>query len=327
MFNHFRRAVAFPIFVAALAVTMLVSTAGAQTGPDLLVKPWDPGQAVYTSTDALVGAAAHTRETSTTIRLSTYHALGRWRVLPDNRATPRLGYDVQYWDIDTADPALPNHLWDANVGFAQPVAEFNGWFAAVTGAIGYAGNSPFSDSNAIYAAANIIVGREFSQDRALLIALNYNGNRTFLPDLPLPGFAYADRANEFLTYVVGVPYSSITFEPTKGFQIQGGFTLVDTLEAKIAYQFTKHFAAFGQYTDQLSPFHIDNTNPLRRLFLHTHGVELGVRWNPSKLIRLSLSGGWGFGREFSRGFDSRNLAPVRHLSDSAFGRLQFELGF
>lgn len=321
---HIRRAAAS---IVVVLFTTFSSVALAQTGPDLLVKPWDPGQAVYTTSDAMLSAAGHTKETSSTIRMSSYHALGRWRVFPDSRATPRLGYDVQYWDVASNDPALPNHLWDASVGFAQPVAEVRGWFAAVTGAIGYAGNTPFSDQHAIYPAANIIVGREFSEDRALLIALNYNGNRTFLPDCPFPGFAYADRANEFLTYVIGVPYSSITFEPTKGFQLQAGYTLISTLEGKLAYQFTRHWAVFGQYTDQLSPFHIDKENKLRRLFYRTHEVEVGIRWNPTKLIRLSVGGGWAFGREFSRGFDSRNLDPVRHLSDSAFARVQFELGF
>lgn len=151
---------------------------------------------------------------------------------------------------------------------------------------------------------------------ALLIALNYDGNRTFFPDTPIPGFAYANRFNDYLTYVVGVPYSSITFEPVKGFQLEAGYTLIDTLEAKLAYQFTKHWAIFGQYTDQLSPFHIDNTNPDRRLFFHTHELEAGMRWNPTQLIRFSVSAGWAFGQEFSTGFDTRSLNPVRHITNA-----------
>jgi hypothetical protein len=310
-----------------LSVFLVSARATAQTGPDLLVKPWDEGQRVQTSTDGLLNAQGHTREGDTGIRLSTYHALGRWRVFPDSRATPRIGYDVQYWDLESTDPALPRNLWDMTVGFAQPVAEMNGWFAAITGAIGYAGNAPFSDSHAVYGAANAIVGREFSKERALLIALNYNGNRTFFPDVPIPGFAYADRANDYFTYVIGLPYSSITYEPVKGFQVEGGYTLIDTLEAKIAYQFTEHWAVFGEYLDQLSPFHIDGTKADRRLFFHTHEAEIGVRYNPTKHIRLSVSGGWSFGQEFSRGFDDRSLEPVRHLSDTPFARLRFELGF
>jgi hypothetical protein len=298
----------------------------AQTGPDLIVLPWEDGQAVQTSTDGLLNAQGHTREGDNDIRVSSYEAMGRWRLLPNNRATPRLGYDIQYWDIETSDPALPRKLWDMSIGFAQPVAEVNGWFAVLTGAVGYAGNSPFSDAHAWYPSANVIVGREFSKDRGLFMALNYNGNRTYLPDVPLPGFAYADRVNEQLTYVLGVPYSRIEYEPLHGFQVEAGYTLIDTLEAKLAYQFTKHWAVFGQYLDQLSPFHIDETKVDRRLFFHTHEVEVGVRWNPTKLIRLSVSGGWSFGQEFSNGFDDRSLNTVRHLSDTPFGRVRFEFG-
>jgi hypothetical protein len=324
---HISRHRGVAALVAVFILTIGSLHASAQTGADLLVKPWEPGQIIDTSTDGLLEASGHTKETDDGIRLSTYHALGRWRILPNNEATPRLGYDVQYWDVNTSDPALPRNLWDMSIGFAQPVAKINDWFGVITGSVGYAGNAPFSDSHAVYFGANLIVGKEFSKDRAILMALNYNGNRTFFPDVPIPAFAYADRATPYLSYVVGLPYSSITYEPLQGLQFEGGFTLVETLEGKVAYQFTKHWALFGNYRDLLNAFHIDGTQEDRRLFLHTHTLEAGIRWNPTRLIRLSLSGGWAFGQEFSKGFDDRSLEPVRHLSDVPFGRAQLEFGF
>src|SRR5436305_15180389 len=92
-----RRGLAGLVVVSIIAISSL--TAMAQTGPDLLVKPWQLGQSVQTSTDGMLESEGHTKDADEGIRLSTYHAVGRWRILPDNRATPVLGYDVQYWDV------------------------------------------------------------------------------------------------------------------------------------------------------------------------------------------------------------------------------------
>lgn len=314
------------IFIGLALFLFCCHVTFAQTGPDLLVKPWDDGQYVDTSTDGLLEADAHS-DGPADVRMSLYHSMGRYRILPFNVATPRLGYELEEYDIETADRGLPRHLVEGSIGFAQPLAEVNNWFVAVTGAIGYAGTSPFSDPRAVYTSDNIIVGRQFTHDQALIFALNYNGNRTFLPDCPVPGFAYANRWTPQLTYVVGLPYSSITYEPITGLQIEGGFTLLTTLEANVGYAFTKQWSLFAQYTDELSPFHLDNSNPDSRLFFHTHEAEVGIRWSPKKLIRLSVSGGWAFMQEFTDGFDSRKLIPVRHLGDSPFARVRLDIGF
>ncbi len=52
------------------------------------------------------------------------------------------------YNINTNDKSLPDNLWDTSVGFAQPVARLGKYFAVVTASVGYAGNKPFSDSDA-----------------------------------------------------------------------------------------------------------------------------------------------------------------------------------
>jgi hypothetical protein len=326
MRNSSARLLFLAVLLAAFAV--LARTSYAQTTPDLLVKPWEDGQSIDTSSEGTFEAAGHTRETDQTIRLSEIHEFGRWRILPDNPATPRIGYDMLYYDLQAHDPALPRHLFDTSIGFAQPIHEFtNKWFAVVTGAVGYAGNSLFSDPHAVYAKGDIIVGRQWGPNHAILVALDYDGNRTLMPDTPIPGIAYTNRYNPQLTYVIGFPYSSITYEPLSGFQLEAGYTLLSTFEAKIGYEFIKHFSIFTDYSDRLTPFHLDTLPTDRRLFLQTHEVEIGLRWNPTKTIGLSVGGGWAFGQEISRGFDDRNLTPIRHISDAPFARLLVEIGF
>ncbi len=311
-----------------LSVGGFAGLAFGQTSPDLLIKPWQPHQAFDTSTEGVLESSAPTREDSTnSVGLSSVHAQGRWRILPDERATPRIGYDVLYFDIRGHDTYLPRHLVDASVGFAQPIAEVNKFFVVVTGAVGYAGASPFSDPHAQYFTGNLIVGREFSKDKALVIALNYDGNRTFLPDVPIPGIEFANRYNQHLTYVIGLPLDTITYEPVNGLQIVAGLEVLQTFIGRVGYEFDKHFAILSTYTDRLSAFHLSNLPADRRMFLQEHRVEAGFRWNPTQLIRVTAGGGWAFGQEFSQGFDSRGLNPRRHLRDGPFAELNVELGF
>ncbi len=192
-----------------------------QTGPSLLVNPWATGQAVDTSTDAVDPRGRADRRGQYT-QINSYHSEGRWRVLPDSDASPRIGYDVLDYNINTNDRSLPNNLWDTSVGFAQPVARLGKYFAVVTGSVGYAGNKPFSDADAYYGTANLLIGRQFSDDKALIFDLNYDGNRTFLPDVPIPAVEYKDRVNEYFTYTIGAPINSVTYTPLRGLQVEAG---------------------------------------------------------------------------------------------------------
>ncbi len=298
----------------------------AQTGPDLLVRPWATDQAVDASADSLFESSSHT-DGGDSVQMDFYHGLGRWRLIPDSDASPILGFDALEYTTNTKNPALPGRLLDLSVGFAQPIADVEHWFVALTGAVGYAGDRPLNDGKAVYTSDNIIVGRKYSEDKAFILALNYNGNRTFLPDCPIPGFAFADRFNSRCTYVLGLPYSSVEVMPATGLQVDFNYDLLETFGINVAYGFTKHFALFGQYLDQYNPFHIYGTQTDRRLFFESHQAGLGVRWSPTKLIHISLSGGWAFGQEFTEGWDSRNYTVIRHIDDAPYAKVRVEIGF
>lgn len=318
------------LWTALLAILLFTAVTRAQVGPDLIIKPWADGQAFDTNTDAVVEFGSPSRENHRDdIQLSSYHAYGRWRVLPSVEATPTLGYDVSYFDVKTHDTALPGHLWNTDFGFSQPVAEFDKWFVVLDAGAGYAGDTPYSDPNAVYYQGDVIVGRKFTPDKAFIVALNYDGNRTFLPDVPLPGFAYANRYNEHLTYVIGAPYNSITYQPVNGLQIDLGWALVQKFSASVGWEFLSHYTLYANYTDRLSAFHMssmqDDIN--RRLFLQEHRIEAGFRFNPTKLIKLSIGGGWAFGQEFSTGYQSYDSKPLRHLRDGPFIEGLLQIGF
>lgn len=314
-------------FLTIILIALLAPGTFAQTGPDLLVKPWSEGQMFDTSTEAVLETANPTQENhADDVQMSIYQTVGSYRVLPNNEASPRFGYDLMYIDLQTHDAALPRHLWDGSIGFAQPVADFNKWFVVVTGGAGYSGDTPFSDPHAVYFTGDVIVGRKFSDDKAIVAGIDYNGNRSFLPDVPLPGLEYADRYNDHLTYVIGFPANSLTYEPLNGLQVVAGWEVLDTFSGRVGWEFMKHYEVYTSYTDRFTGFHLSDMPQDRRLFLQEHRAEAGFRLNPTKLIRISIGGGWAFGQEFSTGYDERGTNPLRHLRDGPFGRVMLEIG-
>jgi hypothetical protein len=309
-----------------LLLLMPATRSFAQTGPDILIKPWETNQAFDISTEAVLEASNPTQENhSDDVQLNIYDSMGRYRVVPSQKASPTLGYEVMYVDVDTHDPVLPRHLWNASVGFAQPVAEINKWFVVLTGAVGYAGDSPFSDPHAVYFTGNVVVGRKYSDDKILIVALNYDGNRAFLPDIPIPAIEYADRFSPNLAYVIGFPNNTITYEPISGLQVVAGWETLSTFSGRIGWEFKKHYEVYGSYTDRLTGFHLSTLPEDRRLFLQEHRAEVGFRFNVTNVFRFTVGGGWAFGQEFSEGFDSRSTNPMRHLRDGAFGRAKIEI--
>jgi hypothetical protein len=315
------------VFVLPIVlITLSAQRTYAQTGPDILIKPWETNQAFDISAESIFESSNPSQENhSDNVQLSIYDAMGRYRVVPSQKASPTFGYDVMYVDVDTHDPGLPRHLWNASVGFAQPIAEINNWFVVVTGAVGYAGNAPFDDSHAIYGTGNLVVGRKFTEDKLLIFALNYDGNRTFVPDIPILAVQYADRFSPNLTYVIGFPNNTITYQPINGLQVVAGWETLSTFSGRIGWEFKKHYELYTSYTDRLTGFHLDSLPGDRRLFLQEHRAEVGFRFNVTNIFRISVGGGWAFGQEFSEGFDSRGTTPLRHLRDGAFGRAVVEI--
>jgi len=53
----------------------------------------------------------------------------------------------------------------------------------------------FADTNGIFGIGHVTYRRKLSERDSLILSLDYNGNSSFLPDVPLPGFAFEHRSN------------------------------------------------------------------------------------------------------------------------------------
>lgn len=312
----------------AIGHALIISNVSlAQTGADLLIKPWPKGQHCEMQGGITFLDDGHTSNADN-LQMTFYDASGRVRIWPEQRADPRFGWDVKYIHLDTNDPALPSKLVDTSVAFGMGVAEQDGWQAGITAAIGYAAAGAFDDGNGWYAKADFAIGKEFKEGQSIGFVLDYDGNRTLMPDVPLPGFEYRTQLDPKLLLAVGFPFSSVRWRPIEQLTIDAKYVFPDDGQVRVDYEVIKDFGLFAEYLLRQDAFHNDAfANTHDRLIFQQRRIEGGVRWTPWKEASLIAAVGYAFSQEFNVGWDTRDQDRVAKPSDEPYVRVGFEFRY
>jgi len=314
---------------ALFGLLIFASSVLAQIGPSLLIKPWPKEQFIESSTDSLFFFDSTVKENGEQYKLDITESIGRIRLLPGNIASPRIGYDLTYLDINSTDARLPRHLSDQSIGAGFAFAKFSGWIAGATMGIGYAGDSPFADGEAWYGKATVVFGKELNNNSTLVVALDYDGNRTFMPDVPLPGVQYSLKMPERnLQLVVGLPVNAIIWDASDRLKFEATYTALDRFDARASYLMAKHISVFGRLESRENAFHLaDLEEGNDRLIFQQRRGEMGVFWTPYKFMNILMAGGYAFDQDYKVGFDTRGDHNLMHIDNMPYGRVSVEFRF
>lgn len=322
------RSPARPLFARALLVvlTLVPSAALAQTGPALLLKPLLSEDEHWESRgDVLV--IPNTDADGAEFDMTVFELSGRFR---ENREKfiPRIGWDLTWFNLSSEVDVLDQDLIDTSVAVGLELGEYFGdWRAGLTVGVGYAGNAPFGEASAWYGKATLIAGRKLSEKTDFALVVDYDGNRTVFPDVPLPGFAYRHEYDPTLVYTIGIPISSVTWRPDKPVMIEVSWQIVDRFDARVEYKLSSQWTVFGNLEQRSEGFSVDEVEGNDRLLFEQRRAELGVRWQPWEHTSLLVAGGYAFGSEFSIGFDQRDSDKLAEVSDEPYVRFGFERRF
>lgn len=260
------------------------------------------------------------------VRLSINDASARMK-LPDSLPMKMVvGYEHTWISVDSPDPRLPNQLFDQSIGLGAELFKTDKWTFSATVAIGYAGNNPYADQGALYGKASVIGEYQIDQKSALQLSLNYDGNRAFMPDVPLPGIAYTHTPRQGLRYTVGLPFSKIYWEPIERLSIDVTYFVPYTVNVEVAYKLTDQVSAFTALKNRYQSFQFMDDGS-DQLFFEQRTIEAGVRWAITRGTEVTVTGGYAFGQEFSTGFDSRDTDKITDIGDAWFGRIGLGLPF
>lgn len=300
-----------------LAAISIHAGAFAQTGPSLLIQPWaDKPQYASTYDEPMFIFGGHTKGDDEDIDILYYDSFGRVKFDRDN-PEPNfwLGYRAMTIGIGGDQPGLPGDLNDISLAAAFRLGDGSGeWQLSIAGGAGTANDGHWGNSDAIYGIATINAAHRIDDRSALNIGINYNGNRTFLPDVPLPYLVYQHRSSKSFAYSLGVPTSGVTWSPTNDLTFHASYTVPTTILASVTYGLNKEWSIFGEYTQTLDGFYVEDQGDTR-LFYEKSILAAGVRWIHEPLIDIRGGLGYAFDQRFSRGWDVRDLDSVAKPSD------------
>jgi len=317
-----------------LAVSLLVARAGvAQSGAGMMLVPWAGDQQAEVAGDAFF-TPTQADVTGADVDLSIFTSTGRFRLDPDSSYNPTIGYEFVQYEIGSSDAALPDDLTDVSIAFGGSfgmvdLGESLGgqWQMGYTLGLGYAGVTPFNDGDAWYGKADVFAVKVIDRDTRWLVGINYDGNRIFLPDVPLPAVMYFGRLNETTTYGIGLPFSSLTWKPDEFWTLDVGAVLFFSFNGTLSYQATEDLKFFASVVRRSDAFTLQNAGDNRRLLFSQDRVELGLTYDLSRNVALTVAGGYAFNQAFDVGYDSRDPRGLRDLDDSGYIRGGIELRF
>ncbi len=313
---------------AALIGLLLITPASAQTGVQLFTQPWADDQALHQlDIQATLLNRGHTDNADANFRLRQYQAAGRLRPSADDNAWVA-GFEAGHWEITSGDPAVPQRLTDQSVAAGFRLNDTDRYDALwLTLGVGYAGNNPFTDSDAIYGQANLIYTIPVDRQSQWLVALSYNGNRVIFPDVPLPLVSYQRRVSEALSYSLGVPANTVTWRPDDRWVVRAVYVVPVTVNVAVTYDLGHGWHAVGRFDSSLNAFTIDGAPDHQRLFYSQRRLEAGLVLKSDQQIDLTLAAGYAFSQEFSTGFDARDLDKTVAVSDEPYLRVGLNLRF
>jgi len=312
------------LLLSALAVLLICTIVQAQTGAGLLLKPWPTDQFLENTTDAYIFNASRT-DGGQSLQVSDSDSCGRLRLQPGNFASPRLGYDFHFLDTSSKSGIIPRELTDLSLAVGSAVGEYHGWIAGMTVGVGYAGDAAFSRGSAWYGKATFDLGKQVTDQGIVALILDYDGNRPYFPDIPLPGVVYRHHFDDTLCLSVGLPYSCIVWNPIDKFRFEASYRLASKFTAQIGYELVKHVSVFGGYHYVQEAYHIDGLGSRQRLLFSDQRVEAGVEYNPNTRCSFRLAAGYAFDNRFDRGFGFENTHGLVSFGDTPYVRATLEL--
>lgn len=322
----------YAITAVAVNGVLFASASLAQSGPELLLNPMTKGITADGNVSAAYFFDSNTDfddiNDSEDFELQRYTLNTRFRLMPDHKADPRIGFSGSFFYLGE-NPVLPKSFTDVSISVGTGIFEHDGWVGGLTLGAGWAGANEFGESDAFYGTATLLVGRELRKDVSLGLALDYNGNRTFMPDTPLPGVVLTWQLPEQkLELSAGFPFAYGRWRPIDKLLLEINFTFPDFVGARLSYDLVEGvgvFASLAKRNDAWEAAGLEND--VDRILFEQTGAEFGARFSLHDRFTLLIAGGYAFKQEFGVGFDTRDTDKIAELDDGPFVRIEGQFAF
>ncbi len=350
----------FPRFTPALLLAVAAGlhtppAAEAQTGTALLTSYWEPNQVLAGQADTTF-VPTETRGPGEATDTNIWASRTRLRARVGSDGSPGegaaggflFGHEYTHVDFSGGGENVPERLvrQEMDLGFTLDeqafVVEGDGWFSglwtpAFEVGFGHASTNPYADDRGWYGLASVQAERVSADGTRLLLGLTYDGNRSTLPDLPLPLVLLrkplsidpvtGKPSTAEIGLTLGYPETRLIYKPDDSWTLSAGFSQLDAFTALASYRVSDQLTVLAGYGGFYDQFHDADTKERRRIFVVGQRLEVGATVTPIEDLSFTLTGGWGFGQQLRRGYDLRSTEEIQEFDDAPFVRLAARFSF
>lgn len=226
------------------------------------------------------------------------------RIYEDGKNNFSVGARYQKLDLnDQAEFVRDYYNIRGSLSYRRLTEKNKFWSASVD--FGYASDEPFKSGRDATVGANFL--KQFNQRWFGIV--NYSNNRSFLNNIPLPGFFYVKEMTPERALIVGFPivYWMTPINESWSFRYFGA--LPWTHRARLLYTNLKTIRPYLGYEQAPETFfRHDREEREDRFFWFERKLALGIEGGLTKEIRYDLSSGLAFDREF---YEARNFSEEK----------------
>jgi len=305
----------------ALVVALASLPAHAQTGPELMLKPFAEGQTIEMQSD-LIFIDNTSAGGGASGDIGVYDAQARWKLTGEDEHDITVGASATCLDMEGGD-----ELIDQNIAVGFSVGEVSGWQLDAIAGVGHTGNNAYKDGQALYGMGDLIFTKQLDETSSVQVFVSYDGNRSVFPDVPLPGIAYNKQVSDELSYTLGLPRNSLTWRPADNARVDIVYGIPTAFRVRAEYDVHETVCVFVAAFNRCDAFVVDGDIDNRRVFFEQYRAEAGVQWKPCANFSVEVAGGYAFEQRLKRGFDTRSDDTGATLSDEPYLKIGTSISF
>jgi hypothetical protein len=192
-----------------------------------------------------------------------------------------------------------------------------GWNMGVTIGGGYSSTHPFVSSNGAFQIGHLTAQKPIDEKDSFLLAVDYEGNGVFLPDVPLPGFAFLHHGG-VVDFMIGYPTSYFAWMPRWNVKLAALYEAPYTFDVDMDCRMTKHLGVYSDAGNFFQGFVRDDADLDHRQFFLMTRIEAGFRCNFDPYWDGTIGIGYAFDQTVSNGYDIRDMRGVGHISNEPY---------
>jgi len=314
-----------PFLVAAFATVGLVfsSVSHAQNMGRYAIEPWFERDFVQTYDHPLIQSDGHVNGAPSDTSVFFWDSFGRVRTSRDDANAPWVGYRILTIDLGTDSRYVRSTMDEFDAAVGLHLGETPGRKNSTVLGAGYSSTHPFTHSSGIFGIGHLLAEKQIDDHQGLVLSVDYEGNSSFLPDVPLPGFAYVWQSPKVQAYV-GYPQSKAIWKPSPKWEVSAGYTVPYTADVDVEYRAWEHvgfYANAGNFCQGVVTASRDGVpegDITNRQFYQFKRIESGVRFIFDPWVDAAVSVGYAFDQTVSTGFDVRDMQGFAQLSNQPY---------